>query len=139
MVLVPTRVAPSGIHGNGLSAVEAIPRGTPFYRFAPGFDRTFTAVEVAALPEPARSHIRHFAYFNPATGDAVLSGDHACFMKHSPTPNTGAPPDAVSLVTTLALRDIAAGEELTCDYRAFDADAAVKLGLVPRDTPRATR
>jgi SET domain-containing protein len=28
---------------------------------------------------------------------------------------------------TCALRDIAAGEELTCDYRAFDAEAEAKL------------
>jgi len=28
----------------------------------------------------------------------------------------------------LALRDLAAGEELTCDYRTFDADWREKLG-----------
>lgn len=38
-------------------------------------------------------------------------------------------------VTTVALRDIAAGEEITCDYRAYDADTAWKLGLVPPDAP----
>jgi len=29
----------------------------------------------------------------------------------------------------VAWREIAAGEEITCDYFAFDADAARKLGL----------
>jgi SET domain-containing protein len=31
-------------------------------------------------------------------------------------------------VVTVALRDLAAGEELTCDYHAFDAEAPAKLG-----------
>jgi len=31
----------------------------------------------------------------------------------------------------VALRDIAAGEEITCNYFEFDADAPGKLGLVP--------
>jgi hypothetical protein len=48
-------------------------------------------------------------------------------MNHDPRPNTGAPADAREPVTTVALRDIAAGEELTCDYAAFDAVAAAKL------------
>jgi hypothetical protein len=29
----------------------------------------------------------------------------------------------------VAARDLQPGEELTCDYRLFDADVVVKLGL----------
>ena len=50
-------------------------------------------------------------------------------MNHSDTPNTGAPPaDPAEAVMTIALRDLAAGEELTCNYFTFDADAPRKLG-----------
>ncbi len=63
----------------------------------------------------------------------ILSGDHACFINHDEAPNTGALPDAVPPVTPVALRDIAAGEEITCNYWAYDADTAWKLGQVPRD------
>ena len=38
-------------------------------------------------------------------------------------------------VTTVALRDLAAGEEITCDYWSYDADTPWKLGLVPREAP----
>ena len=127
MILVRTSVAPSAIHGMGLFAVDAIPLGTPIWRFEPGFDREFSSEQFSALPPEAQTHLRWFAYVNKATGGWVLSADHACFMNHSPNPNTGAPPDAAPTVVTVARRDIAAGEELTCNYRDFDAEAGQKL------------
>ncbi len=139
MMLVKTRVGPSRIHGLGLFAVEPIARHTPVWRFLPGFDRVFSAAEIAALPPLARDHLRWFGFVGREDGCLILSGDHACFMNHASPPNTGAPPDAMSPVTTVALRDIAAGEELTCDYFAFDADAPWKLGQVPADAPMGGR
>ena len=53
MMLVKTRVAPSGIHGNGLFAAEPIPAGTPIWRFAAGFDQEFTPAFWSGLPELA--------------------------------------------------------------------------------------
>jgi hypothetical protein len=127
MMLVRTRVAPSAIHGLGLFAVDTIPKGTPIWRFEAGFDREFSPGEFAALPAQAQVHIRWFAYVDRDTRGRVLSGDHTCFMNHSPEPNTGALRDAVLPITTVALRDIAVGEELTCNYWAFDAEAGQKL------------
>ena len=127
MMLVRTRVAPSAIHGLGLFAVDAIPKGTPVWRFEAGFDREFSPEEFAALPTEAQAHIRWFAYVNRDTGGRVLSGDHTCFMNHSPAPNTGTSHDAVPPIITVALRDISVGEELTCDYWVFDAEAGKKL------------
>jgi uncharacterized protein len=128
MLLVETRVAPSPIHGLGLFAVVAIPRGTPIWRFQPGFDRDFAPSEAAALPQITQAHLRWFSYVRPEDQHFVLSGDHACFMNHSAAPNTGVPRETHPPVTTIALRDIAPGEELTCDYFTFDTDAPVKLG-----------
>jgi hypothetical protein len=128
MMLVKNRVGPSRIHGMGLFAAELIPCGTPVWKFEPGFDREFSPAQVAALPAGARDHVRWFAYVREDTGHLVLAGDHACFMNHSPSPNTGASPGGDGPVTTVALRDIPAGEEITCDYLAFDADAGRKLG-----------
>jgi SET domain-containing protein len=130
MMLIRTRVAPSAIHGMGLFAVEAAPKGTLVWRFEKGFDREFSPEEFATLSAEAQAHLRWFAYVDSSTGRRVLSGDHTCFMNHSPTPNTGAAPCAVLPIVTSALRDVAAGEELTCDYWAFDAEAAVKLNAV---------
>ena len=135
MMLVRTRVAPSGIHGMGLFAVEPIARDTPMWRFEPGFDHDFSPAQFAALPAPAREHTRWFCFVSKADGHVILSGDHACFINHSPAHNTGALPDAQPPVTTVALRDIAAGEEITCNYFDYDADTPWKLGRVPRDAP----
>jgi SET domain-containing protein len=136
MMLVKTRVAPSGLHGLGLFAVEAIARGTPIWRFERGFDHDFSPDQVAALPPLAREHTRWFSFVHRDTGRVILSGDHACFINHSPNPNTGAAPGAAPPVTTVALRDIAAGEEITCNYFAFDADAPRKLEVAPSTAPR---
>lgn len=127
-MLIPVRVAPSRIHGLGLFAVEAIPAGTPVWRFQPGFDQMFSPAAFAALPAPAQAHLRWFGFVRAEDGGWVLSRDHACFMNHSASPNTGAAGAGGGEVMTVALRDLAAGEELTCDYRTFDAAAAQKLG-----------
>lgn len=54
----------------------------------------------------------------------VLCGDNARFMNHSFEPNC----DDDGGEFTTAARDIEAGEELTCDYRRFDAPSA-RTGL----------
>lgn len=139
MILIRTRVAPSTIHGTGLFAVGAVAKGTPIWRFEPGFDCDIAPAQFVALPLLAREHLRCFAYVSKEDGHLIRSGDHTCFMNHSPACNTGALPSAQPPVTTVALRDIADGEELTCDYHAFDADSAWKLGQVPHDAPLGTR
>lgn len=128
MMLVETRVGSSAIHGMGLFAKNSLPKGTPIWRFEPGFDQVFSAKAIAELPSVAQDHARHFSFISKADGFSILSGDHACFINHSDSPNTGAPTESTPAVTTVALRDIAAGEEITCNYFSFDADAPRKLG-----------
>jgi len=128
MLLVKACALPSTLHGLGVFAVGFVPKGTPIWRFEPGFDRSFTPEQFAALPPLAQAHLRQHAYPELSTGNWILSGDLTIFMNHSSPPNTGALPGATEPVTTVALRDIAAGEELTCDYHAFDAAASAKLG-----------
>ncbi len=121
MLLIPVRADRSLIHGLGLFATAPIAAGTPVWRFQPGFDQVFHAREFEALPAPAQAHLRHFGFLDGARERWVLDGDLAIFMNHSVEPNTGAPgADGVADVTT-ALRAIGAGEEITCDYRAFDS------------------
>jgi len=135
MMLIETQVRPSSIHGLGLFTVKFIPRGTPIWKFQPGFDHDFSPVQFAALPELARQHTRWFCFVSKGNGHVILSGDHACFINHSTNPNTGAPPVASVPVVTIALRDLDAGEEITCNYFDYDADTRWKLGSVPKDAP----
>jgi len=131
MLLIKTRVLPSAIHGMGLFAVQFVPRGAPVWQFHTGFDHEFSPDEFAKFPAPARRHIRWFSFVSKESGNFILSGDHACFMNHSPSPSTGAAAEAPSPVTTVALQDITEGEGITCNYFEFDLDAAGKLEPAP--------
>lgn len=112
MFLVRTYVAASPIHGLGVFAAEPIPRGTPIWRFQPGFDQVIPFALAEQLPASAREFLATYTYLSPLfPGGYVLNGDHARFLNHSDTPNTDN-----SGEIALALRDIAEGEEITCDY-----------------------
>jgi SET domain-containing protein len=129
MLLVKTRLAPSPIAGIGLFAGEDIARGTITWRFMPGYDRMLTAREMSALPEPARSALLDHVYLDAESGLFVLCMDNARFMNHADDPNTkGIHDDGKIEGYDVATRDIAEGEELTCDYNAFDANVTLKLG-----------
>jgi SET domain-containing protein len=124
MLLVPTRLAQSPLHGLGVFAVAAIPKGTPVWRFAPGLDMEFDAGIVETLPEHVRQFFSHYGYLDKNVKRLVLCFDDARFVNHSDTPNlfTDYAQDPHGL--DVALRDIAAGEELTMDYGGFEDDAA---------------
>lgn len=120
-MLVPTRRQSSEIHGTGLFAAEPIPAGTPTWRFTPGLDLALHPDAVSALPDISRSWFVTYAYWDIQTGLYVLCADDARFMNHSDDPNVGGNYDAEPVFgMDVALRDIEAGEELTCDYRTFD-------------------
>ena len=130
MLLIPVQLAPSPVHGLGVFTVHPVPAGTPIWRFEAGFDQELGSAEFAALSVPARDFMRHYAYLDATSHRWVLNGDHGRFMNHSDRPNTGAsgsadPPSGG--FQTVALVDLPAGAELTCDYRAFDGDAVWKL------------
>ena len=112
MFLVPTYVAQSAIHGLGVFAAAPIAKGTPIWRFEPAVDKVVPEEVVASLPEVPRRFFETYAYLSPdIPGGYVLNGDDARFLNHDDSPNTDN-----SGPVTLAARDIAAGEEITCDY-----------------------
>ncbi|WP_045835397.1 SET domain-containing protein [Hyphomicrobium sp. 99] len=129
MLMVKTRIGPSDIAGIGLFAEEDIPTGTVTWRFMRDFDRLLTERDIDRLPEPARSNILDHTYLDAASGVFVLCADNARFMNHADEPNTAGvhEPGAIEGYD-IAVRDIRAGEEMTCDYRTFDAHVAQKLG-----------
>jgi SET domain-containing protein len=130
MMMVKTRLAQSAIEGLGLFAQEDIPKGTVTWRFVPGFDQTFTAEDIANLPEPAHQEMLRYTYFHQRTGRYVACLDNARFMNHDDKPNTaGAYDHEADEGYDVATRDIKKGEELTCDYATFDADINFKLGI----------
>lgn len=130
MLMVKTRLAPSLIAGIGLFAGQDIKKGTVTWRFMPAFDRLLSEADILNLPEPARANILDHAYLDAASGLFVLCADNARFMNHDADPNTAGVHAPGSIEGyDIATRDIASGEELTCDYRTFDAHVGVKLGI----------
>lgn len=121
MYLVPTFLAESSIHGIGVFAGVPIPAGTRIWEFHDGVDWKLTPEELASFPEPYQSRFRMYCYLG-SDGLYVFCGDNAKYMNHSDAPNCD-DPEGLYTVTN---RTIEAGEELTCDYRAFDVEAVVK-------------
>ncbi len=123
MFRVSTYVSSSPIAGVGVFTSQFIPAGTVIWDFTEDVDLRLDPAVVAATPEPLGSRVRRYCYEEP-DGTLVLCGDNARFMNHSFEPNC----DDRGTVTS-ARRDIQPGEELTCDYRAFDRESALS-GLV---------
>jgi len=102
------------------------------WQFDPRLDRAIPEADVLGLPAPAQEYVRMYGYLEIRDGRKVytLCGDHAKHMNHSHAPNL------LNVDSNLdtALRDIEAGEELTCDYYEFDLDGAEKL-LPPESRP----
>lgn len=114
MLLIPTYVARSGIHGFGVFSGVTVRRGTVLWRFDPGVDWIIPSSEVERLPPGFKARFLEYAYLR-ASGEYVLCGDNAMLMNHSPEPNLAEMGDYC-----IAASDIRRGEELTSDYRLFD-------------------
>ena len=100
--------------GHGVIATRAIPRGTITW-VQDRLDRTFPVAEIAAFPELLRDVLDKYCYRN-RQGHYVFCWDHARFMNHSFDSNCLLTPYGLEI----AVRDIAAGEELTNDYGCFN-------------------
>ncbi|EWY40923.1 hypothetical protein N825_33875 [Skermanella stibiiresistens SB22] len=96
-------------------AMEPIPAGTPIWAFDDRIDRILVpdASMLRTYPTFARMTESHGCVI--AGLGLLMLGDDARFINHSDTPN-------VDLIAEgdwrafKAARDIAAGEEITCDY-----------------------
>lgn len=96
--------------GYGVFATEAIPRGT-FLWVLDAFDRILTPREVSQLQPLLRTVVDKYAY-QAADGNFVFCWDFGRYMNHCCEPTSRGVGDAFEV----AVRDIAPGEELTCEY-----------------------
>lgn len=113
---VRTELRMSPIHGIGVFAAEPIPAGALVWRLSE-WDLRLEDADLARMHPAAVAGIGRHLYQHD--GRHVLCFDHARFMNHSQSPNL----DCRDPQANYALRAIAVGEELTCDYREFDAAA----------------
>lgn len=125
MLVISAFISQSALHGLGVFSRDAIRAGQVVSQFRPPLDVMVTREFVASLSAPEREYLRHFSYLSLFLDVYILTGDHDRYMNHSGEPNVGIAGDRTT--DSVALRDIKAGEELTCDYRTFDAEWRRKL------------
>lgn len=117
MMLVRTHLSNSSIEGVGIYASEPIKAGEVIWRIEPKFDVFFTQNDIEKLPQHMQDFIARYSYPHMTKpGIWVLELDNGRFMNHSDSPNT----DFTEFEKGYAIRDIAAGEEITCNYYEFD-------------------
>jgi uncharacterized protein len=132
MLLVKTYLGKSRIHGIGVFADQFIRKDAKMWRFVYGFDRFYTRKRLAKLPKPAKDYIRLHGY--QWGNEILLSMDYDTFMNHSENPNTYFHDGFV-----LARRNIRKGEEITNDYRAFEAAFCAAFLKKPKRPARKRR
>jgi len=116
MLLISTYVAASEIEGVGVFAAAPVAKGALIWRLNPDFDRLVPAYSYPGLPDAMKELIDRYAYPSPdKPGYLVYEVDNGRFINHSDAPNT----DFSEYGGGFAMRNIAAGEELTCDYSQF--------------------
>ena len=111
-----TEVRPSPIHGRGLFAVGPIAKGE-IVVIKGGY--VFDAAELPAVARelgPAEIQIADGFFIGPS--DAGERDGGMIFSNHSCEPNIG----VAGQIVFVALRDVAAGEELTHDWATTDDD-----------------
>lgn len=129
MLLVPTYLDKSPIHGVGCFAAKPVRKGDSVWFYSPKVDLTLADGELPYC-NLFRDYYRRYAYRDLRTGKLVLCADNARFINHADDPNLQ--PNVVEgkYLYDSATRDIAAGEELTIDYRLIDADCAKAEGAL---------
>ena len=130
MLLVKTYLDRSPIHGLGVFADEFIRKGSKVWRFVESFDRVYSPQQFAKLPKPARDYIRNYGY--RVDGEVLLTIDHDHHMNHSEDANTHWHNGHI-----VASRNIRKGEEITNNYRLFDAAFCAAFLKPKRRLPKA--
>mmetsp|Transcript_17392 Transcript_17392/g.37560 ORF Transcript_17392/g.37560 Transcript_17392/m.37560 type:complete len:151 (-) Transcript_17392:243-695(-) len=140
VVEVEVRPCEDPVKGQGVYAKQFISQGTVVW--TPTLLEAWTPEEAKQKlsemqPEAAHVFLRH-CFVAPTVPDRLQLNptDDGRYTNHSSSPNTQACEDPSQ--GTVATRDIAAGEELTCDYRVFANPGWYKeicelYGVLPTD------
>ncbi len=116
MMMMRCYLAPSGIEGLGVYSTTDINKGDIVWHFDPVLDISIPRQHMQTAPEHVREFLDRYTYDHPTDPERIiLDGDEGRFMNHSETPNL----DFSSRDQGVALADIPAGTELTCNYGDF--------------------
>ena len=116
-MMVETELKPSTIHGLGVFLIQPVRKGELIWRFDSRVDLIYTEEEIATLPVHVQCYLRTYTTWHETAGVYVLCGDNGRYFNHSDAPTTIS--NAISFGDDRAARDLAAGDELTSDYRTI--------------------
>ena len=137
MMIVPNFVGPSAIEGVGIFASAPIHKGAVIWTLDDRYDLLLTAEDIEAMDPLQRDFVDRYGYPHVTRpGLTVVEYDNGRFMNHSEEPNT----DFTDPMMGYATRNIAAGEEITCNYRDFDPAFVMQPGrmFAPAEAAMAT-
>jgi SET domain-containing protein len=117
MMMVETELRASPIHGIGVFLLEDVKKDEVIWRFDSRIDRVFANSELEAMPERLRSFLTVYSTYHEQSRLWVLCGDNGRHFNHSEEPNTVS--CGVGFGDDIAATDLAAGTELTTDYRTI--------------------
>ncbi len=113
MLLVPTYLDMSKVHGIGVFAAEEIPARTVVWTYTPGIDVALTAEQVKAQPPHIFAFLKRYAFTMKLMPDMyILCPDNGRFVNHSEAQNL----DDDGQDQDVARHHIKKGEELTANY-----------------------
>lgn len=116
MMMVRSYLGPSMIEGLGIFAHADIKRGQLVWLYDARFDVSYDLEEIRRAPKHFQEFIDRYTYPDPTDPDrVVLDCDEGRFMNHADAPNI----DLSNPARGIAVCDIPAGTELTCDYGQF--------------------
>ncbi|HUY67989.1 MAG TPA: SET domain-containing protein [Alphaproteobacteria bacterium] len=117
MLTVPTELRASPIHGIGCFLLAPVKKNDLVWRFDARIDRAYSQFEIESLPEMVRTLVKTYGIFHEASGLWMLCGDNARHFNHADAPTTLSL--GIGFADDIAARDLAAGEELTSDYKTI--------------------
>jgi hypothetical protein len=106
--------------GHGVFATAAIPRGTLLWVRC-HFDRVIPRAEVEAMNADYRAVLERYAYVD-SDGDYALCWDLARRLNHSCAPSMR----GIGQQFDIAVRDIARGEQITCEYGVLNLSGTLR-------------
>ncbi len=118
MIIVPTLLEKSPIHGFGVFSKGFIPKGTKAWEWNEKFDIKITEEEFPTLAKSVQEELEIHMYQPEEKGYYLYETTMGKYMNHSRTPNI----DFSIVSEGWTTRDIQPNEELTCDYRQFSHD-----------------
>lgn len=118
MIRVPTYLSLSPINGLGVYSSQNIEEGTLIWSFQNGFDKRMSEDEYNALEDGLKDYLENYSYRSLLDDQIYIPFDNDRYMNHSFHANTVFKADG----NFYAARDIAAQEEITCNYKEFNAN-----------------